>query len=35
MHLVASNLERDELLALYGCCDVFLSRIAKTPARSI
>ena len=25
IHLVASNLERDELLALYGCCDVFLS----------
>jgi hypothetical protein len=25
IHLVAANLERDELLALYGCCDVFLS----------
>jgi len=25
IHMVASNLERDELLALYGCCDVFLS----------
>ena len=25
IHLVAANLERDELLALYGSCDVFLS----------
>ena len=25
IHLVAATLERDELLALYGCCDVFLS----------
>ena len=25
IHLVAASLERDELLALYGCCDVFLS----------
>ena len=25
IHLVAANLERDALLALYGCCDVFLS----------
>lgn len=25
IHLVATTLERDELLALYGCCDVFLS----------
>ena len=25
IHLIAANLERDELLALYGCCDVFLS----------
>lgn len=25
IHLVVANLERDELLALYGCCDVFLS----------
>jgi len=23
IHLVVANLERDELLALYGCCDVF------------
>ena len=25
IHLVVANLERDEILALYGCCDVFLS----------
>ena len=25
IHLVVASLERDELLALYGCCDVFLS----------
>ena len=25
IHLVVANLERDDLLALYGCCDVFLS----------
>lgn len=25
IHLLAESLERDELLALYGCCDVFLS----------
>jgi hypothetical protein len=25
IHLVASSLERDEVLALYGCCDAFLS----------
>jgi glycosyltransferase involved in cell wall biosynthesis len=25
IHLVAASLERDELLALYGCCDVYLS----------
>ena len=25
IHLVAASLERDEVLALYGCCDVFLS----------
>ena len=25
IHLIAESLERDELLALYGCCDVFLS----------
>ena len=25
IHLVAASLEREELLALYGCCDVFLS----------
>ena len=25
IQLVAASLERDELLALYGCCDVFLS----------
>ena len=25
IHLIAANLERDELLSLYGCCDAFLS----------
>ena len=25
IHLVVASLERDELLALYGCCDVFVS----------
>jgi hypothetical protein len=25
IHLIAANLERDELLYLYGCCDAFLS----------
>ena len=25
IHLVVASLDRDELLALYGCCDVFLS----------
>lgn len=25
IHLIAENLQRDDLLALYGCCDVFLS----------
>ena len=25
IHLVVASLERDDLLALYGCCDVFLS----------
>ena len=25
IHLIAESLEREELLALYGCCDVFLS----------
>jgi len=25
IHLVVARLERDELIALYGCCDVFLS----------
>lgn len=25
IHLVVGSLDRDELLALYGCCDVFLS----------
>jgi hypothetical protein len=25
IHLVVSSLERDDLFALYGCCDVFLS----------
>lgn len=25
IHLVVASLERDELLSLYGCCDVFLS----------
>ena len=25
IHLIAESLERDDLLALYGCCDVFLS----------
>ena len=25
IHLAVATLEREELLALYGCCDVFLS----------